>query len=70
MRNYTLRKKYEKLLQCFGYIQSKNKDAKSAVSLFVFLIEMCDRFLEHQEMLTALKGLKGLKAYPICKGQS
>ena len=31
------------VLQCFGHIQSKNKDAKSALScFFVFLIKKCD----------------------------
>ena len=46
------------LLQCFGHIQSKNKDAKSALSIVVVFIEKCGRFLERCTVSLVSKGLK------------
>ena len=54
------------LLQCLGHVQSKNKDAKSAVSCF-FFIEKCSQFHEHLETLAVLKGLTISLASPMVK---
>ena len=45
------------LLQCFGHVQSKNKDTKSAVNIYIFYLRKYNQFKLRLDVVSMSKRL-------------